>query len=226
MFAERSVTKKGLGNTSLCKHGDESDEGCESHEQEWSCSRCCRGERHEAEGCHRDPREFGDAGHLRGEEDGQVHYPWGVHGEEPAQASHQGRQKDGFRQGGHSEGETSPFHREGFSSSCLEGAVQMMLELVWPFLRYLSASPCSVGILRNRDLLTDTEGKAIQAQASFELRLQGSCWKSLHDGTGWFRLHCDLLAESHPFACLGGWLVSALNHAHPRDSELARLLHL
>merc|ERR1711862_716438 len=75
------------------------------------------------------------------------------------------------------------------------------------------------------DLLTNTEGKAIQAQASFELRLQGSCWKSLHDGTGWFRLHCDLLAESHPFACLGGWLVSALNHAYPRDSELARLLH-
>merc|ERR1712182_67654 len=46
------------------------------------------------------------------------------------------------------EGKTSPYQREGFSSSCLEGAVQMMLELVWPFLRYLSASPCSVGILR------------------------------------------------------------------------------
>merc|ERR1719409_1327796 len=67
---------------------------------------------------------------------------------------------------------------------------------------------------------------AMQVQESLELRLQSSNGKSLHDSTSRLSFHFHFLAESHTLACLGGWLVSALDHANPRDCELARLLHL
>lgn len=95
--------------------------------------------------------------------------------------------------------------------------------------KYMSVASLSlpVGFPRNKQMPKNTEGKAMQTETSYELRLQGSCWhKNFQDDTDWFRFPCDLLAESHPFAYTRSWLVSALNHAHARDGALARFLHL
>merc|ERR1712226_1289365 len=73
----------------------------------------------------------------------------------------------------------------------------------------------------------EASGKASDAtEASSDLRLEGSNWESFHDGPGWLRFDFHLLAESHPHACLGGWLDAGLDPAKARDREDACLLHL
>merc|ERR1711975_20962 len=58
-----------------------------------------------------------------------------------------------------------------------------------------------------------------------DLSLQRGNWESLHDSPGWLRLDLDLLTESHPDSCLGGWLDASLDPAEARDGEDASLLH-
>merc|ERR1719191_878625 len=62
--------------------------------------------------------------------------------------------------------------------------------------------------------------------SSLDLRLESSNWERLNHGLRGLRLHFDLLAESHPRACLGRWLLPGLDHAKPWDDKLSCLFHL
>merc|ERR1712232_440541 len=59
-----------------------------------------------------------------------------------------------------------------------------------------------------------------------ELLLQGGCWERLHDSPRRLRLHHDNLAENLPLTRLGCRLEARLDHAQPRNNELASTFHL
>merc|ERR1712085_142164 len=85
--------------------------------QVWHCSRPCCSHRGEASIVQEVARDLGRGGHQGGQERWQVHHPRPLHAEDTQEASNQGRQEGGVRQGDDGQGQAS--HHGGQGILCV-----------------------------------------------------------------------------------------------------------